>query len=207
MARTNKRRKFKTKFRWTKELIILIVFILVVGVATILLSLESKSTKLYKEITSAQSDEQTVLAEDNVFSYWLSQKELRSKIKSSDYTYVYYGSTSVSEFLDNIQAVNQGATDYEIDTVYLYSSTWAEELDMTDEDTLDENKEALKTKSDALGGVDLLVYPQLWVFKSGELVFNSADYTEDTYVGSYVSWQLIINQAFGNPEGKTTISE
>ncbi|MGM9971851.1 MAG: hypothetical protein ACI35W_05525 [Anaeroplasmataceae bacterium] len=199
MARSNKRRKVKTKFRITKELIILIVFIALVGLATGLLSIESKSTKLYKEITSAQTSSQTALAEDNVFS-WISESDLKKKIASSEYTYVYYGSTSVTEFLDNIQAVNQGAQDYDISKVYLFSSSWAEGLDMTDEDTLDSNKQALKDKGDALGGVDLLIYPQLWVFKDGKAIFKSSDLTEDTY--QQANWRFVIYQAFGNPENK-----
>ncbi len=202
MARTNKRRKVKTKFRWTKEFIILIAFIAIIGLATILMSLESKSTKLYKQITSAQTSEQTQLSEDNVFEYWIKESDLKKTIQSTEYTYVYYGSVANSDFLTNIQAVNQGAKDFDVKKVYLFSSSWAEGLDMTDEDTLDDNKQALKDKSDALGGVDLTIYPQLWVFKDGKAIFKSSDITEDTYVGQNASWQFIINQAFGNPEKK-----
>lgn len=199
MARSNKRRKVKTKFRWTKELIILIVFIALIGLGTGLLSIESKSTKLYKEITTAQTSEQTALSEDNVFE-WISYKDLKKKINSSNYTYVYYGSLNVADFLANIEAVNQGAQDYEVKKVYLYSSTWAEELDLTDEDTLDENKEALSNREAALGGVDLRTYPQLLVFKDGKAVFKSADLTGDSY--QQATWRHVINQAFGNPEKK-----
>ena len=195
-AISKKRRQYKSKFKWTKELIILIVFLCVIGLATGLMSIESKSTKLYNEITTAQTEQgvSTYLSEDNVFEK-ISYKDLKSKIKKDSYTYVYYGSMSDSTYLTYIQTVNEVAKKYDVKKVWLHSSSWADNLDLEDADDGEANNQKLVDRENSLAGVDLKQTPQFWVFKSGKLVFQASAYVNDTY--QQAGWELVIEKAFG----------
>ncbi len=82
-------------------------------------------------------------------------------------------------------------------TVYIYFSDKVDrQEDKEDTDFLNDLEQDEKIfNSDILEGieeVDLLKTPALYVYKNGELVFNSVTIEED---GSY-SWDLIINKAF-----------
>lgn len=210
MARATKRRRnATTKFRWTKELIFLIVFLCVIGLATGLMSIESSATKLYKEITEAQqsvlgssSDDSSsipYMSEDNVFKK-IEYKDLLKQITSDEYTFVYYGTTTDSTFLTYIETVNSRAKEYDVSRVYLYSSDWTSSLDLNDEDEGEANKQKLVDRENSLAGVDLESIPNLWVFKSGKLVFEASKLTGDTY--SSANWYFAIEQAFGSTVGK-----
>ncbi len=201
MARaTGKRRKAKTKFRWNIWLTVLILFLCALGLGIGLMSIKSEKTKMYDEIIGAQTSVgiSNVLDEKNVYAK-ISYSSLKKKIKNDSYTYVYYGSTDVTEYLEQIQAVNKCAQDNDVSRVYLYSSKWAEGIDVEDEDNGEDNRAKLETKAEAIGGVDLKTYPQLWVYKNGELVFDSNEYMADS------NWTYVITQAFGNPERKPAI--
>ncbi len=194
MARSKRRNK--ATFKWTKELIILLSVIIVMIGVTIVLGIPSKADKLYEKYTSAQTSSQTALTEDNVFEE-ISFKKLAKRIKNDEYTYVYYGSITVTEFLDNIEAVNQAAQLYEIDKVYILESTWVQELDLEDEDDGKENQAKLDAREEQLDGVDMSIYPSLWIFKNGKVVFNSDDILNDDYFPA--GWSFVIERAFANP--------
>jgi hypothetical protein len=197
-VRSNKHRKAKTSFKITKPFILLISFIVVVIIATGLLSIESKEDKLYKKITNAQSALEnfsgTTLEEDNVFTE-ITYKKLTSKIKSSDYTFVYYGTLTNEDYLTYIQTVNARAQVYDVSRVYLLDSTWASSIDTDDEDFGEENENTLTEVEKALDNVDMTIAPSLWVFKDSKVVFNSNDYLNDTY--QKCPWNYVIEQAFG----------
>lgn len=205
MARVKSRNRNKTKFKWTKELILLLVAILVLAGVTIVLNIPSKKEKMYESIVTAQTtaEVEATLDEDNVFKT-ISYKALDKKINSDEYTYVYYGSKNISDWLIQIETVNQKAQDFEIDTVYLFSSVWAEELDLDDTDDAAANQKKLDAREDALDGVDLLTYPSIWVFKSGKVVFDSTEVFDDPYVPSS-QWTFVLARAFGNPEKKASL--
>ena len=198
MARSSKRRKAKTKFKVTKPLIFLLLFLVVIAIATGLLGITSKKDKLYNKITSAQSSvasDADQLNEDNVYKE-ISYKSLTSKIKRSAYTYVYYGSYSDSTYLTYIETINQRAQTYDVKTVYLLDSSWTTHFDIEDEDNGEEDNIVITELEKKLDDVDLLTAPQLWVFKEGKVVFNSKDYTTDVY--QTAPWKYVIEQAFGN---------
>lgn len=201
--RSNKHRKVKTRFKFTKALAVLLGFIVVIAILTGLLSIESDAEKLYTKITTAQAAVDdfsgTSLDEDNVFKE-ISYKKLTSKIKSSDYVYVYYGTITNTDYLTYIQTVNDRAQTYNVDRVYLLDSVWATSIDTDDEDFGEENNLVLSEVERALGGVDMTIVPSLWVFKDGEVVFNSDDYINDTYQAS--TWNYVIEQAFGRYPGE-----
>ena len=200
--RSNKHRKVKTRFKFTKPLAFLISFIVVIAILTGLLSIESKEEKLYNRITNAQSAldgfSGKSLDEDNVFAD-ISYKKLTKKIKSSDYTYVYYGTLTNSEFFTYIETVNERAQTYEVKKVYLLDGTWASQIDTEDEDYGEENNNVLTEVENAIGGVDMTVLPSLWIYKNGEVVFDSNDYINDTYQKG--TWNYVIEQAFGHFPG------
>lgn len=207
MARaTKKRRNASKKFKWTKELIFLIVFLCVIGLATGLMSIESSATKLYNEITEAQASKlgsdssSTVpyMSEENVFKK-IEYKDLLKKIATDEYTFVYYGSTDDSTFLTYIETVNSRAKEYDVSRVYLYSSDWALNLDLDDEDDGKANKQKLVDRENSLCGVDLETAPNLWVFKNGKLLFEASKLTSDSY--SSANWYYVIEQAFGSTAG------
>lgn len=207
MARaTKKRRTSNKKFRWTKELIFLIIFLCVIGLATGLMSIESKSTKLYNEITEAQQSNSitTYMSEDNVFEK-ISYKKILNKITSDDYTFVYYGTSSNSDFLTYIQTVNERAKEYEVSKVWILDSSLYTDLDLDDEDEGEANNQKLVDRENSLDGVDLSVYPNLFVFKGGKLVYQLSDYTKDSY--TEMNMNLAIEQAFGKTVGKDSKSE
>lgn len=205
MARSNKHRKAKTKFKFTKEFIFLVLFLIVIGIATGLLGIRSKADKLYDKITAAQSAASsssstiTTLSEDNVYKE-ISYKNVINKIKKSSYTYVYYGSYDDANYLTYLEDINQKAQTYEVGTVYLLDSSWAVSVDIEDEDHGEENNEILTQVEKALDGVDLKKNPQLWVFKDGKIQFNSQELLDDTY--QTPTWPFIIEQAFGHYNNK-----
>lgn len=201
--RSNKHRKVKTRFKITKPLIFLLGFIVVIIVLTGLLSIESADEKLYTRITNAQAaiDDFSgkTLDKDNVFKQ-ISYKKLTKKVKSSDYVYVYYGTTTNTNFLTYIQTVNDRAQTYNVDKVYLLDSKWATSIDIDDEDYGEENNNVLTEVEKALGGVDMTIAPSLWIFQNGNVVFNSEDYLSDTYQAG--TWNYVIEQAFGHFPGE-----
>ena len=208
MARVGK--KNKTKFVLRKELIILVLILVAMIVTTICLSIPSKEEKRIEEFNqaittynTANSTSYSLLGDDMVF-YKTNLKGIEKAIDASNgteaepkYTYILYGSLSNSTILENLSAINEEAKQHEVKKVYFYSSSKVDEQeDLNDADFLAEiEQDETVFNKDVLNGVDkvdLLKPTALYVYKNGELVFNSMKATEDdTY-----SWSLIINQAF-----------
>lgn len=202
MARSTKRRKAKTKFRLTKELIFLLLFLVVIAISTGLMGIKSKKDVLLSKITTAQQaagQSQNLLTEDNVYGE-ISYKKLVTKVKKSSYTYVYYGSYSDQSYLSNMETINQRAQKYDVKKVYLLDSSWATSLDTSDKTYGETNNETLTQVEKALDDVDLKTMNQLWVFKDGKIVFNSKDLIEDKYQPA--PWNFVIEQAFGTYNNK-----
>ncbi|MGL4949048.1 MAG: hypothetical protein ACRC5M_01600 [Anaeroplasmataceae bacterium] len=187
----------KFKFKWTKEFIILLSALTIIIVAAILLSIPRGVDKFYDKIYAAQEENSisNYLDDEHVFKE-LNHKKMLAQIEKDEYTYVYYGSTSNTTFLNYVQKVNQTAKDYEVDRVYYYSSEWYEDLDLTTEDTKVENKRILKEREDSLKGIDLSFIPGMFVYKNGELLFDSIIYTDDKYTPSGDAMSLAITKAF-----------
>lgn len=207
MARVGKRNK--TKFVLCKELIILFAILVVMIVTTICLSIPSAESKRLAEFNdaiteynTANSTSYSILSDDHVFRMvGLGDIEGRLADKGSEeepkYTYVLYGTLSNSTVLQYLTTINETAKNREVEEVYLYSSSKVDnQEDLDDEDFLtglhrDEdifNKDVLE----GIEEVDLLKVPALYVYKNGELIFNSTTLEED---GSY-NWYQIINFAF-----------
>ncbi|MDE5547043.1 MAG: hypothetical protein K2I88_06220 [Anaeroplasmataceae bacterium] len=212
MARSVRRNK--TQFVLRKELIILVLILVAMVITTVCLSIPSASEKRLEEFNSAITEYNTAnstsfntLDEDSVIRK-ASLKKLSSEIKSDAkgteenprYTYVLYGSLSDSTILQYLSVIDTEAQHREVKVVYLYLSEKVDKQeDKEDVEFLaDLEKDEDVFNADVLEGideVDLLKTPALYVYRNGELVFNSTTIEDD---GSYSSngWELIINIAF-----------
>lgn len=207
MARTGKRNK--TKFVLCKELVILVVVLVAMVITTICLSLPSSAEKALAEFNDKITEYNTnngtnygMLEEDHVFKFaslddisrMFSEKGTDEEPK---YVYIVYGSLSNGTVLQYLTTINKEAQNREIENVYIYSSEKVDnQEDKDDEDfltSLHEDEDIFNSKVlDGIDDVDLLKVPALYVYKNGELVFNSVQVLEN---GSY-NWNLVINKAF-----------
>lgn len=204
-------RRNKTKFILRKELVILVLALVAMIVTTICLSIPSAKEKRLEEFNNAitayntaNSTSYSTLTEDSVI-YKASLNKIDSEIKAGlngtteepKYVYVLYGTLSNATICQYLSSIDNEAQQRDVKNVYLYSS---EKVDnQEDKDDVEflaelENDEKI-FNSKVLEGVeevDLLNTPALYVFKNGQLVFNSYTLEDD---GSY-NWELIINKAF-----------
>lgn len=209
MAR--KGRKSTVKFVLHKELIFLVAGILAIIAATIILSIPSKSDKFLTEVNDAiyaynttNSTSYANLAEDHVYID-ADLEDIEDAIKecgSGEYVYVLYGSINSTKIMQYLNTINTEAKNREVENVYWYSSSkveTAEDLESAefiaeinkDQEVFNGSNEDLVAAG--VEAVDLLVYPALYVYKDGKLVFNSVTVDED---GSY-NWEIMIGHAFG----------
>lgn len=182
------RKKNVIKFKWTKELIITLSVLVVLIISAVVLALPTPSEKIYNEYASVSA----TLSSDHVFVK-TSYKGLLSKIeKEDDLIFVYYGSTTCTNCVSNIEVFNSTAKSFEVKKVYYLESTFV--------DKLDEDKDEDMAKRDAweveLGGVTLTDTPSLWVYQGGKLIFNSSDNKDEDTDELMSSWNLIAAQAF-----------
>ncbi len=203
-------RRNKTKFILRKELIILVLVLIAMIVTTVCLSIPSATEKRLEEFNTAITEYNTAnstsystLGEDSVIRK-TSLKQVTKAIEDSKgteeepkYTYILYGSLTNATICQYLSAIDTEAQNREVKVVYLYSSEKVDKQeDKDDADFLNEIDQDEKVfNSDVLEGidaVDLLKTPALYVYKNGELIFNSVTVEED---GSY-NWELIINKAF-----------
>ncbi len=188
-----KSKNTKTKFNWTKELIFLIIGLVAMIIVTIVLALPSDTKKIYDKYTEAGAS----LDSDHVYST-INYKKLKKNIASqgeNDVLYVFYGSTSCSNCVSAIQTINTAAKSFEIDKVYYFDATFIDSV----EDK--ENAEFLANvdkKEVELGGVDLLSYPAIWVYKGGKLAFTTDSYkATDSSTTIEGTWKLAAYHVFG----------
>lgn len=201
----SKYKKNKAKFKWTKELVFLIVAMVAIIVVTIVLSIPSSKQKLTTSINEAilvannaasesSSATYNYLPEDNVFED-ASHEKLVDKVKSEEYVYVLYGSVNSTTILEQISTINTTAQSEEIGTVYFYSSLWVEETEDLESATFKQEKsskenELNENKSKDVEEFSLLEYPALLVFHNGSLIFNSQQYDNSEY-----TWAMYIQKA------------
>lgn len=201
--KSNKRKG--TKFKWTKELVILLSALAVFIVAAVILNLptsaERRVNKYNEAITAyntTNSTQYTTLAKDNVYKD-ISHDDLASKKNQDAYTYVLYGSFSDGTFLDELYKINAAAKNYKIELIYVCDSAWY--TDQEDKDTVEfralvtEKEAALNDKVNKdQKDFDVSLGTTLLVFKSNELVFNSQTYSSSDSSAEY-DWNKYVNKA------------
>jgi hypothetical protein len=207
----SKNRRNKVKFKWTKELVFLILGLVAIIAATIVLCIPSsahKTTTAMNEaiyaanLSNSQASENggtaeqyNLLPDENVYVE-LEFDKLSKKLEKEEWAYVLYGSTNSTTVLKNLSVINTLANDLEIETVYYLSSLWVEETTDTQAEEFKEEQSRIEDKVNANKNADvaefsLLEYPALLVFNNGELVFNSQSYEDD-----FATWEMFIQKAF-----------
>ena len=195
----SKGRRQKVKFQWTKELGFLIGALVAIIAATIILSIPTKDEKLaakYNEAITAlnaanNTSNYTIDTKDHVFEEidFEDIAKLQKKLEVKDeYVFVVYGSENDSALLEQLFTINSKAKDVELETIYIYSSTWVHE-----QEDLQAVAEELEAKEVALFGSDVKEFsfeegPTLLVFYNGEVVFNSQDAKDITTWNGYIDY-------------------
>lgn len=203
----SKSKRNKVKFKWTKELGFLLGSLLIIGIISIILAIptkaERKLEKINDAITAYNTENSTsyyTLPKDHVFKE-LSHSQLVSKKKSSNYTIVWYGSLTNGTYLENLYKLNSLADTYDVKTVYLYYASFVEDAKADEETETEAYTTQLKKREDALNNnkaadatdIDLENYPAIFVFKDGQLLFNSQVGSES----SEYNYNLYFTTAFG----------
>ena len=203
----SKSKRNKVKFKWTKELGFLLGSLLIIGIVAIILAIPTRSERKLEKINdsiteynTANSTSYTTLPKNHVFKE-ISHSQLVNKKKSSNYTIVWYGSLSNGTYLEYLYTLNQLADTYDVKTIYLYYATFVEDATKDEETDTEAYKTQLKAKEDALNNnkaadaeeIDLENYPAIFVFKDGQLLFNSqVGNNSEEY-----NWDIYFNNAFG----------
>ena len=189
--RSGKRIKFK--FVWTKELIFLISGLVVLILATVIMALPNDQKNIYDDYTLAGAS----LNSDHVFEtikYKKLAKEI-AKQDEDDIMYVYYGSLACTNCVSNIGTIDNAAQAFDIETVYYLDAVFVDEAEDLDDAEFLADIDAMEVK---LGGVDLLSYPALWVFKGGELVYTTDEWKlSDSSTTIEGTWKLASYKVFG----------
>ncbi len=209
----SKSKKNKVKFKWSKELIFLIVGIVALIIAAIFLNLPSNSAiRLEKyntaisEYNSANNANAYTLTEDNVY-YDITYEDLLKEKKEDKYLYVFYCTLSDADIITNMLTMNTIAKERNIDKIYLWYATYVSEAAEDDKNTL-KYKEYLSGIEKNINGniqyenvsqFDMEVYPTLLVFKNDCLVFNSQTYSvqENNDKSSEYTWMNYFYKAIG----------
>ncbi len=176
-------RKAKFKFKWTKELIFLIVGILVIVAVTIILALPTKLDKLKSRWQAASLTDETVIEE-------ISEDKIKSLMQDGKDFFVFYATPDTDDAVTNIQTVETYANRYNFDTVYWLDATEINQMSDEDKQATDFVRE-LEERNHSLGDVDLLTIPSFWYYKDGVLTIDSADYED-------ISFEQIVFKAMGD---------
>ena len=208
MARYGK--KNSTKFKLTKELVILVVALVAIIAVTVILSIPSKEEKIIAEYNTAieefntqNSTSHSTLTSDEIVYVKADLADIEKALNSKgtdeepEYTYVLYGTLKAATVVQYFNYINEEAKQHEIETIYFYSSSFVDgQEDKDDEEFLakvDSYENVLNANVlEGVDEVDLLKTASFYVYKNGELVFNSNTYVEE---GIY-NWVQILSEAF-----------
>lgn len=208
----SKRNRKKVKFKWTKELIILISSLVVLLVVTIILGIPSADKKnlnkwneAIQNYNSENSTSYSTLTSENVLKEVSGTdeshfKNARNKADKEGYTYFFYGSLTNATFLEQLYNVNKLAKDYEIEEVYIMYADFYEEAKNNEEIETASFRTTCKGYEDILNTgkngdakeIDLTIYPALFVYKDNSLIWNSQVGNDS----SEYNWSIYIQKAF-----------
>jgi hypothetical protein len=189
MARAKGKKNYRNRvqFKWTKELIFLLVGLAVCIGLVIFCLIPTRATTFYNTWYSSDNS----LQKDNVFEE-ISYDSLKNKVEKGELVYVFYGtekdSTSVTNIgvLDHYTNKFKKSNDdkhYDVDKIYVYNAKEAYNLNSEDEnavEALNKKKDWFNTKLAKDESTDLNIdeislqtYSQLWIFKDGKMVYSS----------------------------------
>ncbi len=208
----SKSKRNQAKFKWTKELIFLIVFIVGIIAITVILAIPSSSkrtlTKYNEAITAYNTENSTsysTLSSDNVYEeisggYDKQVNKVVELAQSDKYTYVFYGALSNATFLEQLSNVNAYAKNYEIEKVYVFLANYVTDAEANQETSTSTYNNKIKEYNNLINKsvdkdckeFDMATYPALLAFKDGKLVYNTQIDTKAEY-----TWNQYINKVFG----------
>ena len=208
----SKSKRNKAQFKWTKELIFLIVFIVAIIAITVVLAIPSgakRNLNKYNEAITAYNTENstsyTALTADNVFEeigggYDKQVSNVMDLAKENEYTYVFYGKLTDGVFLEQLSNINTVAKDYEVKKVYLFIANYVADAEANSETATSTYNNQIKEYNKIINAdknadckeFDMASTPALLVFKDGKLFFNTQSDTDSSF-----TWSQYINKAFG----------
>ncbi len=194
------KKKQKAKFKFRVELLVILASIAIMITLSIVLRLPDAKTKIADSYTAYGSS----LTSDHVYEE-ISFSELYKLKDDENYTFVYFGSPECGSCVSEITNINTAALKWDIELVYYVDATdylidedaddYVEDTKLTAKmNTIEENLN--KNVSTDVSSISLEFTPAIWVFKNGELVFNSGDYLNDDEDGMTLTWSLIADKAF-----------
>ena len=191
-TRSSKRRTGAERFKWTKELIMLLSGLGLVIALTIWALIPTKSERFLKEWQdAATAAQQTPLAKDHVFEY-IDYSDLLDLIEeSNEPVYVFYAYYEDVQSLSRINTLNTKAQEYEVETIYILSAEMYYNLEQDEKVESNKTFKEIQKREEKLG-VDMETFGQLWVFEGGEIVFDS---TDDIYDDKAV--EFVYTMCFG----------
>ena len=204
MARYGKRNS--AKFVFTKELGILIGVIVALIVATILLSIPNRTERQIEkyneaitEFNTQNSTSYATITSDETVYVDVELDEVADILNEKGTVYVLYGTLSIDTIVSNFVTIQTEAENREIEKIYFVTSEYVDSFVDDEEDEHDEDIYEAQVKeyaevfnaniAEGIEEVDLYNSGALFVYKDGQLVFNSTSYTD-------YNWTVIINQAF-----------
>lgn len=205
MARYGK--KNSTKFVFTKELGILLGLIVALIVATVLLSIPNRTDRQIEKYNEAITEYNTVnstsyatITTEDIVYVDAEYEDFEGILSGEGTVYILYGTLSLDSIVSNFVTINTEAENREIETIYFLSSEYVDTFEDDQEDDDDEDifkatvegyeKDIFNVNVlEGVEEVDLMASGALLVYKDGQLVFNSASYSD-------YNWTQIINQAF-----------
>ena len=208
----SKSRRNKVSFKWTKELIFLIVFIVGMITITVVLAIPSNAKRTlnkYNEAITAYNTEKSTsystIPSENVFEeisggYDKQVSNLMSLVKESEYTYVFYGSLTNETFLEQMSNVNAIAQNYDVKKVYVFLANYVVDAETNGETSTSTYNNQIKAYNNILNEgrnadckeFDMSSYPAFLVYKNGGLLFNTQVDEDNQY-----TWAQYLNKAFG----------
>lgn len=208
----SKSKRNKVSFKWTKELIFLIAFLVGMITLTIVLAIPSNAkrdlNKYNEAISTYNTDNSTsysTIPSENVFSEikgdYDDQVNTAIKLAKEDkYTYIFYGSLTNATFLEQLSNINTIAQNYEVEKVYIFLANYVLDAEANSETSTSAYNKQLKAYNDQFKNntttesldFDMAKYPAFLVYKNGTLLFNTQIDENSSY-----TWTQYLNKAFG----------
>lgn len=202
-----KRKKQNAKFKLRIELIGMLLVVALMITLSVVLRLPDEKTKFANTINGAGGS----LSSDHLFVE-SNFDSLYDKMNDEELTFVYYGATDVFESMSEMSTINTRAVLWDVEEILFIDGSkyyideeaddYEEDLELnatikTIEDKLNASKGTnIFVGDEGISDIDLSLYPSIWVFQNGELVFNSTDFYDYDDEVMNLGWSAVADRAF-----------
>lgn len=202
-----KRKKQNAKFKLRIELIGMLLVVALMITLSVVLRLPDEKTKFANTINGAGGS----LSSDHLFVE-SNFDSLYDKMNDEELTFVYYGATDVFESMSEMSTINTRAVLWDVEEILFIDGSkyyideeaddYEEDLELnatikTIEDKLNASKGTnIFVGDEGISDIDLSLYPSIWVFQNGELVFNSTDFYDYDDEVMNLEWSAVADRAF-----------